>query len=1269
MRLGGGDKLAKCKRVGCAYLRHSDPLVSREFHGYCCGGCKGIDEEGIWKILPNGRYHGDKCEGVLVREYRPGQCQSPGCTYLKHKDPEKIQEFGDYCCRVCRDNDGQRHGPYCNEEPAPLPTLLSRPGSVKAPTPAFRDLARGRPVKASSQDEHHLAANTVDGSQGTHWSPSSSASCHWLYVDLGQVYSLSRVSVRWEASCAKSYFVEGSDDVVTWRNLTSEIGDEGWVVTPLLGKSWRWLRIFTSDPRPSIREFRVYPLVTGMDFLSKVVVQARGGILDFLDTLTGLPVLASANSYMLGLVRSNAIPQPRMEGASAKAPPLPEYQVAMEDLGVEPEYLHQSKLCSTLQEMEKEFRMNSKRRAELADPAHWERVLEQAVRKAFWLYEQSSEWKDFRVKVRRRGLPTEDLMECNVYSTVRSFLFEGAWTLPVEFLTFALESICQREFEHSVRVVLEDLCQCAQLAAPPLEKQLSLCTLLLERAVAGALPPPTTRFQRDVMETYDGALSKFLECMDHYMDEHKEKAFVSAFVAPTRYYLRLVCTDPSTAHDILRHGQNLWLFFALLDSTLGVRMPRFAAFRHDTTGPLTGVVDFWFGLTEEAKQLFRQEEHFGKEELPEHLQASRHISAWTMRSLFPAHKDPAEQASHPHLRPRFAMRRRCFYHDLPKGLVGSDPKYQSQRKQLTSYLERFAYFFRPDFFARQALTTLGREARPEHRGFRNALETLYAKYRREEIGPRSEASVWEHLYPQDPKEKLDVARAKRLLAWCGSSPDPGDTQRNVLRRAFPGAEANRIALEQKMAAVLIQSRWRGLRRRSALALSDEGDSGTLSSLGPHSAPADVDSSRCLLPGTRVLFGSAARELTDLRQGDVLDEAVVKRVDLKPGSVCTIVDIRYEGKGGAQQGLEYSLQVTRAHHLCVRRLGKDSFKAWPAFDLKPGDFLRNDRGDTFRVTRAVPRSCSTACLEVCFRDQRSTMCVGAAGTPKEAFVEVYGERDVDDRTVKMLTFSRHDDFKAVFLDNPGELLRLCSQRLQEAGFSSDLGEGEWGFPRSPKMFVDPAQAPMVIESLHALVHEGKMPMSGLNKRVVIVNSRFYRVVKGRVNEHNLQIRRQKKEAKDNLQPARNKGKKPRGNNRVKNEEEIFLDEIIDRFEPLPYDQLPYDELAKMQRDHAITLNTPWNSRSRSRVDVHKTFVEVVELPYMQEGNSISSGYDRYALSDSHAKGAAHVGNLNWFEKQPEMAPHACTRHRSRNVELPELERTSADASPRPAPERV
>lgn len=80
-------------------------------------------------------------------------------------------------------------------------------GAGSNPPPNTVNLALNRPAVASSAEAAVFeASRATDGDGGTRWS-SAFADPQWIYVDLGQRYSLSRVVLQWEAAFGKAYQV------------------------------------------------------------------------------------------------------------------------------------------------------------------------------------------------------------------------------------------------------------------------------------------------------------------------------------------------------------------------------------------------------------------------------------------------------------------------------------------------------------------------------------------------------------------------------------------------------------------------------------------------------------------------------------------------------------------------------------------------------------------------------------------------------------------------------------------------------------------------------------------------------------------------------------------------------------------------------------------------------------------------------------------------------------------------------------------------------
>ncbi len=88
------------------------------------------------------------------------------------------------------------------------------------------NLAKNRPVTASSSYTGRPPGDAVDGSASTYWR--SLNKLDWLRVDLGAAMMIGRVVVNWNQSYyAKSYEVQVSNDAVSWNTASSAIGKTG----------------------------------------------------------------------------------------------------------------------------------------------------------------------------------------------------------------------------------------------------------------------------------------------------------------------------------------------------------------------------------------------------------------------------------------------------------------------------------------------------------------------------------------------------------------------------------------------------------------------------------------------------------------------------------------------------------------------------------------------------------------------------------------------------------------------------------------------------------------------------------------------------------------------------------------------------------------------------------------------------------------------------------------------------------------------------------
>ncbi|MFF5400545.1 beta-N-acetylglucosaminidase domain-containing protein [Peribacillus butanolivorans] len=89
------------------------------------------------------------------------------------------------------------------------------------------NLAEGKNAKASSSEVNWLTPDlAVDGNNNTRWA-SLYKDNEWIYVDLGQLYSINKVILNWEASYGKQYKIQVSHDGNKWTDVYTELEGNG----------------------------------------------------------------------------------------------------------------------------------------------------------------------------------------------------------------------------------------------------------------------------------------------------------------------------------------------------------------------------------------------------------------------------------------------------------------------------------------------------------------------------------------------------------------------------------------------------------------------------------------------------------------------------------------------------------------------------------------------------------------------------------------------------------------------------------------------------------------------------------------------------------------------------------------------------------------------------------------------------------------------------------------------------------------------------------
>lgn len=140
-------------------------------------------------------------------------------------------------------------------------------GTMMAAAQSPRNLAKGRKAYPSSTESStYSAAKVTDSNTSTSWhSAPGAADKQWIYVDLGQRYSISRVRLIWDTAYASEYTIQTQVSTNTWANLYKTTAGDGGVddVRGLTGTG-RFIRVFatkrgTTARNYGIKEIEIYP--------------------------------------------------------------------------------------------------------------------------------------------------------------------------------------------------------------------------------------------------------------------------------------------------------------------------------------------------------------------------------------------------------------------------------------------------------------------------------------------------------------------------------------------------------------------------------------------------------------------------------------------------------------------------------------------------------------------------------------------------------------------------------------------------------------------------------------------------------------------------------------------------------------------------------------------------------------------------------------------------------------------------------------------------
>ena len=554
---------------------------------------------------------------------------------------------------------------------------------------------------------------------------------------------------------------------------------------------------------------------------------------------------------------------------SQRHEPLAEYRKAAETICLADGWLSHTRLGRHLRWMDSCFEANPGMQEVLTGRRYCEQIILRAIRKGYQLDDDGAARQQMDAVV---GRP--------VFKNMCRFMFtgpprqlggRGSATVPREYVAFALQVLTDLDTPTGIVAKLSEVVdrslKCATAHNQALQLLVSHSFHLRDAADEPAVPEPEPAPEAEPepapepgpepasqpepvpqpaagLDDTAAAKERFLACFEDALDDHKEMSFTSAFIAPLRFYLVQIGDRGTGDGDepfgsIMLHGINWWL--ALVHSTLGFNLP-FRPDYNDSNGPWAGVADFWQGLDDNAWAFFGHPENFGKWQ----------VGVPTELRLDQFHRRRVHTQQLPH---GFDIGRRA--RDLGNAAVNTG-RPQAMREGLAIYLERFAFFFRAEYFCKRMFEILNAEVKAEHAGFRKASETLYRHWRESQQAAGApgaeemEDTLAEYCYVDEWFAELDVHRVQLFFAWLGvvKAPSPPDA----------GVVADRLRqLDDIAKAGLLSAEEVEERRRVISACADESVEVTR---GDRMRPSDV----VLQPGETLAQFFGRHEAAPLVQG-------------------------------------------------------------------------------------------------------------------------------------------------------------------------------------------------------------------------------------------------------------------------------------------------------------------------------------------------------------------------------------------------------------------